>query len=184
MLKDPDQPQGEFKMNEKEIQRKAEDLVSQVEKGSNNSLSDELNNLSPQDRLAVAREMDKINFEHRLQNRNLPDIQIGVGSSGHEASLLDMRIRKAGKDTDIYNPKTETDKSLYKGASAYMCDDNVLQLWGFPDGKMILEYPYSQGRRTVTDNVRLPADVAWTAVVDGVQVVKHKDGRVVRTPQK
>jgi len=119
-----------------EISKKAEDLVTKVESGDKGSLSEELNQMKIEDRLAVVREMDRINAEHRANNPNLPDIvfETNKDTAGRE-HLQDIHLQqKVGErswlnpvswikgkdiieDTDVYDaPKSEFGNGMLQQA--------------------------------------------------------------------
>ncbi len=89
-------------MNQNEIDQRAEDLTSRVESGNTDGLSEELNSMTIEDRLSVARKMDEINEQHRASNSDLPDIEIvttdGIGGSEH---LSEVNLRE---ERGWYNP--------------------------------------------------------------------------------
>src|SRR5262249_7556507 len=84
---------------------------------------EQLNSMTIEDRLAVVREMDRINEEHRKTNANLPDIvfetnkdaagrehlqDVQIATKTGERSWLNPVIWFRGKDiiehTDVYDP--------------------------------------------------------------------------------
>jgi hypothetical protein len=67
-------------MADKDITEKAEQLVTKAESGDKSGLTEELNNMTIEDRLAVAREMDRLNDDHRKSNPSLPDIELTTNS--------------------------------------------------------------------------------------------------------
>ena len=94
--------EGRFTMDRQEVEQRAEDLVSRAESGDKDGLSQELNSMTMADRIAVAREMDRLNEEHRAVNPNLPDIEIATTTdSGGEEHLSDIALRE---DRAWYNP--------------------------------------------------------------------------------
>ncbi len=108
-------------MSDKEITNKAEDLVSRVETGDKSSLSDELNKMTIEDRLAVVREMDRINADHRQSNPNLPDIQFDTNkdSAGRE-HLQDIQIQTKTGERGWYNPvRWFSGKDILENADVY-----------------------------------------------------------------
>lgn len=89
-------------MERKEIETKAEDLVSRFEKGETDGLERELNAMSASDRLQVARAMDRINDEHRQANSSLPDLVLDVQTDKHGKEYLsDMQ---SSEERAWYNP--------------------------------------------------------------------------------
>lgn len=107
-------------MDQRQIAKKAEDLVAKVEGGDRSSLSDELNKMTIEDRLAVVREMDRINEEHRQSNPSLPDIQfetnVDVAGRTH---LQDIQV-KTKHERAWYNPmRWISGKEYYESTDVY-----------------------------------------------------------------
>ena len=95
----------------------AERLLGHAEHGDSTIVTKVLNGLSPEERLTVAREMDKLNEAHRKSIPNLPDITlVTVNNTNGDESLVDMKVKGktgSGKQTsvDIYDmPASETAK--------------------------------------------------------------------------
>jgi hypothetical protein len=89
-------------MNQREIEQRAEDLVGRAESGDKDGLSAELNSMTMEDRLAVAREMDRLNEERRASNPGLPDIEINVTTdTGGREHLADVNVLE---ERSWYNP--------------------------------------------------------------------------------
>jgi hypothetical protein len=180
-------------MNEKEVARKAEELTSKIESGSTCPLSAELNKMSAEDRIAVARAMDALNFKHRMDQSNpnrssIPDICISIGSKDGKEELLDMQAKisaPGGKGKpqykDIFDREPEYDlKNYHKGTTMYAVarrGDDVLQsdFYGRKDGTLIIENPYPQ--QSETTRYKKADDVKWEATVNGVKTTVYKDGR-------
>ncbi len=182
-------------MNEKEIAQKAEELTSKLETGSNCALSAELNKMSPQDRVALARAMDALNFQHRMDQKNpnrasIPDLCISIGASGGKEELLDIQLKTnapGGKGKarfqDVFDREPEYDlKNYHKGTTMYAVanrGDSVLQsdFYGKKDGTLIIENPYPQA--TEKTRYKKADDVSWEATVNGAKTTVYKDGRRV-----
>lgn len=89
-------------MNEREIEQRAENLVSRAESGDKDGLSAELNSMTMEDRLSVARQMDRLNEQRRASDPHLPDIEINVTTdSGGRAHLSDINLLE---ERAWYNP--------------------------------------------------------------------------------
>jgi len=88
-----------------EIANKAEDLVTKIESGDKSSLSEQLNSMTIEDRLAVVKEMDRINAEHRASNPNLPDIVVETNTdAANREHLQDIHIAQKTGERSWYNP--------------------------------------------------------------------------------
>jgi len=89
-------------MDRNEVEQKAEALVTRAESGDKDGLSQELNSMTMADRLAVAREMDRLNEEHRAANPNLPDIELSITKdTGEQLHLSDIELKQ---DRSWINP--------------------------------------------------------------------------------
>ncbi|HEY9871280.1 MAG TPA: hypothetical protein V6D08_19120 [Candidatus Obscuribacterales bacterium] len=89
-------------MDKREIDNKAEELVTKAEAGDKNALTGELNAMSIEDRIAVAREMDRLNAERRKSNADLPDIEVFITTdAGRRQHLSDIQIKS---ERAWYNP--------------------------------------------------------------------------------
>ena len=88
-----------------EITKKAEELVTKIEGGDKSSLSEQLNSMTIEDRLALVKEMDRINAEHRASNPNLPDIEFETNKDPAQRDhLQDVRIVQKTGERAMYNP--------------------------------------------------------------------------------
>src|SRR4030095_2702061 len=111
-----------------EIAKKAEDLVTKVEAGDKSSLSEQLNSMTIEDRLAVVREMDRINAEHRASNPNLPDITFEVNKdvAGRE-HLQDVHVLAKTGERGWYNPVSWfRGKDIIEDADVYAAPNAIL----------------------------------------------------------
>jgi len=94
----------------------AEALSKKAEAGE--SVSEALNMIPFQERLAIARKMDELNAAHRAVNPALPDLVLTVESDASGAEhLSDMQSRKSGifldSKTDVYDlPKAAQSQVL------------------------------------------------------------------------
>src|SRR4030095_9628803 len=89
-------------MDRNEVEQRAESLVGRAESGDKDGLSQELNSMTMADRLAVARDVDRLNEEHRAENPNLPDIEISTTTdSGGREHLSDINL---GEERGWGNP--------------------------------------------------------------------------------
>lgn len=107
-------------MDRNQVEQKAKELVDLAEGGDKFALTLELNRMDPQDRLAVAREMDRLNEQRRSSDPDLPDIEITTSPSEfpggpHELSDLQIKEERAWYNplrwfgdkyahTDVYDP--------------------------------------------------------------------------------
>ena len=90
------------KMDNVEIDKKAAELVTkaehafdsaEAEREAYNSITTELNQLTPKDRTAVADEMMILNLEHRLKDDSLPRLELDENHTGpaeYEVSGIHM----------------------------------------------------------------------------------------------
>lgn len=91
-------------MDKHEIQERAEELTKKAEAGDKNGLSQELNNMSIEDRLAVAHEMKRINEQHNAKNPDLPNMEISITKdAGGREHLADIKMNP---EKAWYNPLT------------------------------------------------------------------------------
>src|SRR4030095_8405414 len=89
-------------MDRNEVAQRAESGVGGAESGDKAGLSQELNSMTMADRLAVARDVDRLNEEHRAENPNLPDIEISTTTdSGGREHLSDINL---GEERGWYKP--------------------------------------------------------------------------------
>jgi hypothetical protein len=102
-------------MDEREVAERAEDLVAKAEAGDKSALTEELNQMTIEDRLAVVRQMDQINAQHRQDNPNLPDLQFGTtaDAAGRE-HLSDVQMVTQNDSKAWYKPWTWFQASEYK----------------------------------------------------------------------
>ena len=98
----------------------AERLLGHAEHGDTTIVTKVLNGLSPEERLTVARDMDKLNEAHRKANPNLPDIiLVTAANTKGDERLVDMKVEgktDSGKQTsvNIYDmPVSDTAASVY-----------------------------------------------------------------------
>lgn len=109
--------------NNNEITEKAESLVQKAESGDKSGLSEELNSMTIEDRLAVAREMDRINAEHRKTNSDLPDIELTTNTdAGGREHLQDIQMK--------------TEKAWYNPANLWTDGFNRKDVYDPPKGEL------------------------------------------------
>lgn len=93
-----------------------ENLTKDAEKGE--SISEILNQMPFQERLAIAKKMDALNEEHRKSDPSLPDLIISTqNDTSATEHLTDIQARTYGKvwntNKDIYDlPKTAQKEML------------------------------------------------------------------------
>src|SRR5262245_48606270 len=89
-----------------ETQQIAETLTDRAE--HRQDITEELLQMSPQDRLAVARRMDEINAEQRKTNANLPDLEIStsrdVNGDGERLDGINIKTKWYQRDGQAYTP--------------------------------------------------------------------------------
>lgn len=93
-------------LTREQFEEKAQQLTTKVE--SNESVSDELNKLPFQERLALARRMDDINGAHRDKDSTLPDLELTVekDEAGSE-HLTDMKATTSDKYLGFIDSSTK-----------------------------------------------------------------------------
>ena len=83
---------------------KAQELTNRAE--SRQNISEELNAMPFQERLAMARRMDEINAERRTSNPSLPDLELVTKKdAGGQEHLMDMTANK--EDDFLYFDSSE-----------------------------------------------------------------------------
>jgi len=89
-------------MDENKVHDQAETAVKKAESGDKTGLTEQLNSMSPAERVAIAKEMVKINERDRQTNDSLPIIEISTDfdASGQQV-LVDVKTRE---DREWYNP--------------------------------------------------------------------------------
>jgi hypothetical protein len=96
--------------NPEEVQSKAEDLLhNKADKGDKNGLSEELNNMTMADQIAVAQKMQEIRQNEKATNSKLPDVEITTTTdTGGRKHLEDIKMVDKGwiwdSKTDVYDP--------------------------------------------------------------------------------
>jgi hypothetical protein len=96
--------------NPEEVQNKAEDLLhNKADKGDKNGLSEELNNMTMADQIAVAQKMQEIRQGEKATNSKLPDVEITTTTdSGGRKHLEDIKMVDKGwiwdSKKDVYDP--------------------------------------------------------------------------------
>lgn len=89
-------------MDAQQIHDQAEAAVKKAEAGDSNALAEQLNSMSPADRLAVAKEVQELNKRDRQDDDSLPKIQIATDrdACGTERLLFIQESEKRA----WYNP--------------------------------------------------------------------------------
>jgi hypothetical protein len=91
-------------MNSDQIHEKADSLVKNIEAGDRSSLQKELDGMSLKDRVAVAREMQKINEQDRQKDGALPVVEIAITKdAGGEEHI--KHIGAGSDERHWFNPK-------------------------------------------------------------------------------
>jgi hypothetical protein len=109
-----------------------ENLTAKAEAG--NSISNELNAMDPEKRLAMARCMDRVNAVHRKADENIPDLVIEeMGDQDGHQHLFDMQYyNKLGstwnplnkQNIDVYDlPQSVADLNVERGLPREMQSD-------------------------------------------------------------
>jgi len=138
-------------MSGREAQESHEDKVARLtdmaEKKDLGGLSAELNAMSPEDRLAMAKDMDKLNEQNRASNSSLPDIELTTRrDSKYDEQLDDLQVREdrwgPDKYTDVYNT------SPFRGDEK---DMQVFKIPGLDEGTK-MDYPLKVTETTKNDD--------------------------------
>jgi hypothetical protein len=155
-------------MDEMARQKTAEKLVCRLEGGDTRSLSEELNSMSMQDRLSVAKTMDELNDKHRRRDIRLPDLVLKVSDDGGQERLLNILLFETFangsgmKISDIYD---------YLGQPLYAKPECIPD--SLADTSRELERgPAGSGKRRTVKPLPLPAD-AWANRSDPGPPVRH-----------
>jgi len=130
-------------MDAQQIHDQAESAEKKVELGDTSGLREQLNGMSPADRLAAAREMEKINQDHRQVDDSLPRIDVcaSIDESGTERLVaIDEREKRSWYNpsrwfgdtyddpTMVYCPPFDENKKATDGSSQKQDLDMALQL--------------------------------------------------------